>query len=339
MYLKGFMLRGMGKFKQALESLDEAIRIDPENANYHSEAAMNYLASGKGKEALKSSEIALGLDPDEAGIWSNHAKVLYYTDKSNEALVAIDKALELDPEDADVHMTKGMILADQKDFAKSIEYYREALRIDPQSDWARKGYLDALRARNPAYKVLVDVMNAKVPVFYFGHVFVLLALVVMSVMIGTIGQIVKFMAPHLLNVMLSFDPQGKHALDDQEIRRARILAVYVVSSWALSLALFVTNGWTVWFVPFFCLLYMAPLVVTRIFEFPEGDYRKQAMIYCGVALAFGLTATITSFFAEDPFNSYTLTWEMTDTSYACLFVFLGMAFFSRRLNDKHELFV
>jgi hypothetical protein len=86
-------------------------------------------------------------------------------------------------------------------------------------------------------------------------------------------------------------------------------------------------------------MYMAPLVVTRIFEFPEGDYRKQATVYCGVAIAFGLTAVATGFLAEDPFNSYSPTWEMTDTSYLCLFIFMGMAFFSRRLNEAHELFV
>ena len=36
-----------------------------------------------------------------------------------------------------------------------MEHFREALRLNPNMEWARQGILEALRARNPIYRVML----------------------------------------------------------------------------------------------------------------------------------------------------------------------------------------
>jgi hypothetical protein len=169
---------------------------------------------------------------------------------------------------------------------------------------------------------------------------VLVVLALAALMTGTIGQMVKFMSPHLLNVMLTFDPEASHALDRQEQMRAKILAGYTVLSWLAAVGLLATNGFRLWYVPVFCLLLGAPLLVTRIFELPEGLYRTHAKVYAGVGIAIGIGAIVTAAMTVgEPWDNHVKTWQAADAFGYLLITFLTMCLFSRRLHAAHDEFV
>jgi len=67
----------------------------------------------------------------------------------------LQNALRLDPDSADTHATLGWNYLQNGNRAKANEHFREALRLDPDSEWARQGILETLRTYNPLYRPLL----------------------------------------------------------------------------------------------------------------------------------------------------------------------------------------
>ncbi|HYG33543.1 MAG TPA: tetratricopeptide repeat protein, partial [Clostridia bacterium] len=63
----------------------------------------------------------------------------------------IDAALARNPENSITHANQGWALLEQGDPKKALEHFREALRLDPESEWARQGIIEALKARHFLY--------------------------------------------------------------------------------------------------------------------------------------------------------------------------------------------
>ena len=75
--------------------------------------------------------------------------------RKDEAQQTLGSALANDPENALTHANQGWALLHRGDHAKALEHFREALRIDPELDWARAGIVEALKARHLIYRVML----------------------------------------------------------------------------------------------------------------------------------------------------------------------------------------
>jgi tetratricopeptide (TPR) repeat protein len=64
-------------------------------------------------------------------------------------------ALARNPGNSLTHANQGWTLLEQGDPKKALEHFREALRLDPTNDWARQGIVEALKARNLIYAVML----------------------------------------------------------------------------------------------------------------------------------------------------------------------------------------
>src|SRR5690606_21011372 len=53
------------------------------------------------------------------------------------------------------HANMGWTLLHQGQPRRAAEHFREALRLDPTSDWARSGIVEAMKARSPIYRVFL----------------------------------------------------------------------------------------------------------------------------------------------------------------------------------------
>src|SRR6185295_5916341 len=49
----------------------------------------------------------------------------------------------------------GWALLHAGDAKRALEHFREALRLDPELEFARAGVVEALKARNPIYRVML----------------------------------------------------------------------------------------------------------------------------------------------------------------------------------------
>ena len=75
--------------------------------------------------------------------------------RRQEAGHTIEAALARDPDNAVTHANQGWTLLEANDPAKALEHFREALRIDPTSEWARLGIVEALKARHFVYRTML----------------------------------------------------------------------------------------------------------------------------------------------------------------------------------------
>ena len=179
-----------GKRKEALSSIENAIRIKSDESFYHAVKALILSDLRRGKEAAAAADEAIALDPEdsfalaaratascslerwaEAEKWSRESlaldsdnrmaaniltHVLRLQGKESENSAAVAQLLEDDPEDSFAHVNAGWSALHRKDSRKAEEHFREALRLDPESDSARDGLIEAFRARSWFYRLYLS---------------------------------------------------------------------------------------------------------------------------------------------------------------------------------------
>jgi tetratricopeptide (TPR) repeat protein len=142
-------------YEAALAAIQEAIRLDSADADHFSLLASIHFDEKRWTEALGAAEQGLELDPEHVGCTNLRAMALVKLGRKAEAGRTIDAALARNPENAVTHANQGWTLLHQGDPKKALEHFREALRLDPTNEWARNGIVEALKARNLLYAVML----------------------------------------------------------------------------------------------------------------------------------------------------------------------------------------
>jgi tetratricopeptide (TPR) repeat protein len=172
--------------REALEVIDRAIAVDPNDASHHTARAFILCSLDRSADALKSARTAreldpyldsaitaeaqahllmknwpeaeraareaLAIDPDEAGPANLLSHALRMQGKSVENDAQIAGLLERDPENEHTHFNAGWSALNRGDHRAAETHFREALRLNPSFDPAREGLLTSFRARSPIYR-------------------------------------------------------------------------------------------------------------------------------------------------------------------------------------------
>jgi tetratricopeptide (TPR) repeat protein len=154
-YAHARVLFERNRFAEALTAINEAIRIDSDNADYFSLLASIHFQESRWAEALAAAENGLRFDPEHVNCTNQRAMALVKLGRKAEAGVTIDTALARNPENSLTHANQGWTLLEKGDPQKAAEHFREALRLDPQNEWARHGIIEALKARNIIYALML----------------------------------------------------------------------------------------------------------------------------------------------------------------------------------------
>ncbi|HVV71581.1 MAG TPA: tetratricopeptide repeat protein [Verrucomicrobiae bacterium] len=149
------VLHDRNHFAEAQVALEEAIRLDSAEADYFCLLAGIYLQEQRWKESLAAAEAGLQLDPEHVGCTNLRAMALVKLGRRAEAGATIDAALAKNPENALTHANQGWTLLEKGDPRKALEHFREALRLDPENEWARRGIVEALKARHFIYALML----------------------------------------------------------------------------------------------------------------------------------------------------------------------------------------
>jgi tetratricopeptide (TPR) repeat protein len=172
--------------------------------------------------------------------------------RKSEAGATIEATLARDPDDAFSHANKGWTLLEEGRRREAMTHFRESLRLNPSNDWARSGLVEALKAGNPLYAVMLKyfLWMAKLPDGarwgiilggYFGNRLLggfaksnpewapwILPVRVLYIAFA----LLTWLAHPFFNLMLFLHPMGRHALDDDQ----RAQATWVGLSMGLALA-------------------------------------------------------------------------------------------------------
>jgi tetratricopeptide (TPR) repeat protein len=143
------------RFAEARAAIQEAIRLDSTDADYFSLLAGIHFQERHWQQAVEAAEQGLQFDPEHVGCTNLRAMALVKLGRKAEAGTTIDAALSKNPDNSLTHANQGWTLLEKGQPKKALEHFREALRLDPENEWARHGIVEGLKARNIVYAVML----------------------------------------------------------------------------------------------------------------------------------------------------------------------------------------
>lgn len=250
-----------GRLADALRGLDEAIRLDPHDADFFSMRASIHFQKKRWAEALADADAGLEIDPEHVGCLNLRAQALVMTKDRAAAAATLGQALEHHPENASLHANTGWAALERGQPEEAMQHFREALRLEPNLEWARRGIVEAMKARSVIYRVFLRwlfTMMRLPPRAQIGIVFGgLIAINFVAQLCDSRPALAPFLWPVLLaylafavltwtaepmfNLLLSLNRFGRLALSQGERREAYAFGLCAVVSLAL-LAWIVLSG-------------------------------------------------------------------------------------------------
>ncbi len=141
-----------GLLTQADETVREAIRLDPWNEHHWGLLAGIEYARYRWKECLEAAVKGLECNADDITCTNLQAMALVQLGRREDAGLTIAQALAHDPDNATTHANQGWRLLHERQPDQAMIHFREALRLEPNSEWAREGIIEAMKARHFVYR-------------------------------------------------------------------------------------------------------------------------------------------------------------------------------------------
>src|SRR5262249_10509670 len=128
-------------YSMAIDHYDQAIEIDPNNADAWNNKGIALHNLRKYKEAIHCCDMAIKINPNYADAWNNKGVSLGKLGKYKEAIDCTDRAVKIDPNYADAWNNKGVSLGKLAKYKEAIDCTDRAVKIDPDyvKAWNNKG--------------------------------------------------------------------------------------------------------------------------------------------------------------------------------------------------------
>ncbi len=145
-YLRaGDAFRDQGDFRNAARLYREALEVNPDNPQVHTNLGLCLLNEGKREEAKTHFLRAIELRPDLAVAHCNLGMILRGQNKLPEAAKALRKAIRSDPEFAVAHLHLGALLLAIGELEDAKSHLSEAVRLNPQDPYGHFNLAMAFR--------------------------------------------------------------------------------------------------------------------------------------------------------------------------------------------------
>ncbi len=298
-FVYGHVLHRNHREDDAFRAVQEALRLDPADADNFALLASIELARRRWPAALEATETALALNAEHVTALNLRSIALVRLGRKSEAMAAVDYALDRAPENAFSHANQGWNYLHRNQPQPAQEHFREALRLNPDLDYAREGMLEALRARNPVYRGMLAYF------LWMGRQSGRLQwLLILAVFFGTgvvgalahaqpefnwlwwsfLGALYGFVyltwtAQPMFDLLLRFDRFGRHVLSRQQ----RVTTNWFGATFALALG---SGG--LWLVTggeeaLFAMIVLAALSICVATTFRSPDGRPRLMLGAATA--------------------------------------------------------
>ncbi len=298
-------------------AIREALRLDPERPSYYNILGHLYIRQKAWKKALVAAEDGLRLDPEDVNCLNLRALALVELGQREDAQASLDEALSQEPDNAMTHANQGWALLHEGKHKQAMHHFREALRINPMLDWAREGIVEAMKARNPIYRVILRYflwMGRLTTTEQWGvtaassgvqrglrvlaRKFLLLYVIVLPLsLLYFVFAFLTWTARPLFALVLRLDPFGRLALPEEEVTASNWVGACLLTS-ALGVLLAVVSGIGTMVGPFpvlspaFLILALVGLVmmmpVAGVFRCPKGKRRVVLAVLTGGLALLGL---------------------------------------------------
>jgi tetratricopeptide (TPR) repeat protein len=143
-----------GRFAAAERAVIEALRLEPDDADYFVHYAQILSFCGRKEKALELTRRALGIDPDDESAHQLFASLLHEVRPSKWKLSeeVARRAISLNPDDPDGFAILGSILLTSRRFEEAEQMFRTALEIDPHNALAIEGLAQLVMRKHLFYR-------------------------------------------------------------------------------------------------------------------------------------------------------------------------------------------
>jgi tetratricopeptide (TPR) repeat protein len=240
--LKGWFYVCLMNYHAALNAAQQGLAINPTCTQSLNALANAYTKLGQWKKAEAACRRILELNPNDAPGLNLLAQALRHQGRWQETRETVARLLAHMPNNAFGQANAGYAALAAGDHLRANEHFRESLRMDPHFDLARRGLLESLRARVWTTRLNLKLLYwirrpATFPnvLLFVGAILTIILLccfigatldksspglgesffgVVIMAVIGY--ALVCAMVSAMMNVILLFDPIGRHALTKGE---------------------------------------------------------------------------------------------------------------------------
>lgn len=301
-YCRSIVLDHRRKHADAEQSAREAVRIDPTNSDFQAQLGVTLFHQKNWQGTLDACEDGLQYDAEHSGCTNLRSMALTKLGRQQESIRTADQSLAQDPDDEMAHANKGWALLHEGQPRPALDHFREALRLDPNYEYAQHGIVEALKARNPIYRWILAYFlwmarlsdRAKWGVIlggYFGYQVLsriadtspgLAPWIAPLLIIYLLFVLLTWFAYPLFNLLLRLNKFGRHALSrDQRLGSNWLGVCILLVAGGIVLAVTTSMDW-----PFFLALFGGGMAMplTTLFQCDVG-WPRTMMTRFTVAMA------------------------------------------------------
>ncbi|MBF2053723.1 MAG: tetratricopeptide repeat protein [Candidatus Sericytochromatia bacterium] len=304
-YTLALVRQSQQQYGAAAEALQVALAQDPQAADYHARLGLVQFLRQRLPEALRCAEAALQLEPEHTDAANLRNMILLQQGQTDKASAGLQPLLQREPDNARLHSSRGWILLDQGQWQAARQPFEEALRLDPELNWAREGLIESLKSRWLLYRLVRRYqrwLGRFRPAGQWGRVLLIVLLLQLStrlagqagaeqLMLGLVLLYLGFvlltwLADPLCLLALRLHPQEQRLLSAAERQRSSLTAGLLMLSLGFALLGFWQNAF--WLGAIFCLALLIPLNLA-LEQSRSSPQHYPALLYSGLlgSLALG----------------------------------------------------
>ena len=152
---RGNAFNNAKKYDRAIEDYNEALRLKPDFAQVFSDRGAAWYFKGEYQKAIADYDEALRLEPHRARTYSNRSAAYRKLGRTERAIEDVSAAIRIDPTQPEFFDNRGLDLAGNGDYARAIADYDEAIKIRPEAKFlTNRG--DAYQARKDYDRAIAD---------------------------------------------------------------------------------------------------------------------------------------------------------------------------------------
>lgn len=308
-YVLARVMQDRQRVEEAVAAIQVALRIDPHDTTFLTVYGTLLLNQRRLEEALEIANRGLAIDPQDSGCGNVRAAALVRLGRHEEADATIDGMLEEAPNDPYAHANLGWSLLHQGDHRQAGQHFREALRLDPNLEWARAGLLECLKARNFLYRGVLRFFLWMSKLSKNGQWGVLIGLWLTFQVVRRVADAQPDWAPYLepliyiyiafavftwiatplFNLLLRVDPFGKLVLSEEERRASTVFGVAFAAALILLAIALLQGGLWIGLALVMGLLLMP---ISGVFHCDAGWPRGLMLLYTAGLAVLGVVGAL-----------------------------------------------
>jgi Tfp pilus assembly protein PilF len=130
-YNLGIALSRLNRNDEAVKEYQEALRIFPDYAEVHNNLGNLYVRMGKREEAVQQFEQAVKINPEYASAWNNFGSLLQQLGRTNDALENFRKASQLDTNYWQARFNLATSYVQRRQIPEARTEFQTVLRLQP----------------------------------------------------------------------------------------------------------------------------------------------------------------------------------------------------------------